>query len=514
MNEKNKRTMINIISQCVSFAVNLGISFLLTPYITRHLGKDVYGFVGLAYQVLSYISVFIVAFNTMLNIFVATAYYKNDIKKANEYFSSVLIVDMILSLVLIAPLLFICIRLEAFLDVPSSALWDIKLLWILIFANFIIGLAFGPYGTGLFIKNRLDLSALRGIESNLIKAVILVLCFALFSPRVWYVGFAAVICGIYVVIINIIYHHRLTPEIRLSFGQFHFSAIKEIVSVGVWNTINSLTSILMNGLDLIVSNLFIGALGMGYISYAQTVPTQIAALIATIKSAFVPQLTKVYAESKDDFSDFVKEVQSAMQVCGFLGSVPIIVFMVFGIDFYKLWLPTMSNEEVIIINVLAIMILIPTLLDVYISPLYNVNSITKKIKIPVLVTFGISVVNVVAEIGLVKYTTLGIYAIELVTAILMTGKVFLFTPIYASRLLSQKWYIFYLPLFRGIIANALSLGCALGIHMIFKSDSWLSLIILCFVSVILGYLVNYFVVLTKETKQKVKIFLMKKIKRF
>ena len=97
MNKKNKRTAINIIAQCIAFAVNLGVSFLLTPYITKTLGKEVYGFVGLAYNVTSYIGVFTVAFNTMLNIFVASNYHKKEMKKANEFFSSVLIADVAIS---------------------------------------------------------------------------------------------------------------------------------------------------------------------------------------------------------------------------------------------------------------------------------------------------------------------------------------------------------------------------------------------------------------------------------
>ena len=94
-------------AQCIAFAVNLGVSFLLTPYITETLGKEVYGFVGLAYNVTSYISVFTVAFNTMLNIFVASNYHKNEMKKANEFFSSVLIADVIISFIIFIPLLFI-----------------------------------------------------------------------------------------------------------------------------------------------------------------------------------------------------------------------------------------------------------------------------------------------------------------------------------------------------------------------------------------------------------------------
>lgn len=514
MKEQSKRTAINITAQCVAFIVNIGVSFLLTPYITETLGKEVYGFVGLAYNVTSYISVFTVAFNTMLNIFVASCYHKGDIKKANEFFSSVLIADIVISVVLFVPLLLITYNLENVMHVPASSMNDIKMLWLLIFINFLINLAFGPYGTGLFVKNRLDITALRGIESNVLKAAILIVMFFVFSPKVWFVGFSALVCGVYVVFLNYRYHRKLTPEIRLEASSFNWNAIKELLMVGIWNTINQLTSIFMSGLDLIVSNLFFKSLGMGYISYAQTVPTQMTALITTIKSTFAPNLTKVYAETEEgDITPFINEVKSAMQICGFLGSVPILVFMVFGTSFYKLWLPTLTADEVITINILAIMILIPTMFDVYISPLYNVNSITKKIKIPVIVTFIIGIANIICEIGLIQITNLGIYAIEIVTAILIVGKVLFFTPIYAARILKLKWTTFYSPLFKGAIANIISLVLLYLIKCNVNINSWLQLFIICGCAAVVGYAVDFAIVLTKENKRKVIALIKKKVLR-
>ncbi|MCR5753323.1 MAG: polysaccharide pyruvyl transferase family protein [Acetatifactor sp.] len=511
METKTKRTALNIIAQCVAFAVNLGISFFLTPYITKMLGKEVYGFVGLAYQVTSYISVFTVAFNTMLNVFVSTEYYKDRMERANRFYTSVLYADTALALLMAAPLVFLSLKMELFLNVPMEAEWDIKLLWLFIFITFLLNLAYGPYGVGLFIKNRLDLSAIRNIESNLIKAIVLILLFAVLSPKVWFVGFAAFLSGVFIIVTNLHYQKKLVPEIKGRREWFEWSALKELLSVGIWNTINQLTSILMNGLDLIVSNIFIGALQMGYISYAQTVPTQMLGLIAVIKNTFMPRLTKVYAKSGDRMDEFVGEVKASMQVCGFLGSIPILLFMVFGMDFYRLWIPSLTEEEVRTINYLAILILIPSMLDVYISPLYNVNSITKKIKIPVFVTFGIGIANIVFELLLLKMTNLGVYAIEIATAVLMAGKVLLFTPVYAAKILRVKWQTFYSPLAKGGITSGLCLAIFFAMHRLLPIHSWITFLMVCGSSLLIGYVISFFIVLTKENRRRVVAMMPKKI---
>ena len=98
--------------------------------------------------------------------------------------------------------------------------------------------------------------------------------------------------------------------------------MKELLVVGVWNSINQLSQILMAGMDLLMTNLFIGATDMGYLSIAKTIPLQIQNFIHMSANIFTPQLTKTYAGG--NIKEFVKEIIFSMKITGFLGSVPII----------------------------------------------------------------------------------------------------------------------------------------------------------------------------------------------
>ena len=75
---KGKQLSINLLTQLVSFALNLGISFFLTPYVIECIGKDVYGFVSLANNFTGYVSAFTVALNGMLSRYVTIAFNKKD----------------------------------------------------------------------------------------------------------------------------------------------------------------------------------------------------------------------------------------------------------------------------------------------------------------------------------------------------------------------------------------------------------------------------------------------------
>ncbi len=159
------------------------------------------------------------------------------------------------------------------------------------------------------------------------------------------------------------------------------------------------------------------------------------------------------------------------------------------------------------------MILAQTVFDVYIYPLYTVNQITAKLRIPVFVSLGIGVANIIGSILLCEHSSLGIYAIQIVSSILLTARVFFFAPIYAAHILKQKWWTFYIPLLRGTFSSIIVFLCFATIRYFVTINSWLMLIIISIFSGILGYAINYVIVLNKEERIMAREIISKKLKR-
>ena len=138
------------------------------------------------------------------------------------------------------------------------------------------------FNVSTFIKNRLDLSERQKTTSTFIQgAVLLVLCVAL-APKVWYVGIAAMVAAAYLLLVNIRNAHRLTPELKYDAKKFSIDSVKELVSSGIWNSINNLGNVLNSGLDLIITNLMLTATAMGQISVAKNLATICYTLVGTI----------------------------------------------------------------------------------------------------------------------------------------------------------------------------------------------------------------------------------------
>jgi O-antigen/teichoic acid export membrane protein len=506
-----KRIAFNMVAQFISFVLNMGISLVLTPYVTEHVGKEVYGFVNLALQMTSYVTIVTSALNSMLGRYILVNTSKKNYDEANKYFASVSVANIGFSAALVLPAAAVVYYLNVLINIPTQYVSDVKILWGFIFANFILSLATECFQTATYVSNRLDLQAVRTMESNILKVIMLFLMYRFMVSRVWYIGVSTFVCGLFIIVTNIYYTKKLTPELQIRRKYIDLKAVIELTKVGIWNSVNQLSQNLINGLDMLLTNLFVGASQMTLMGFAKAVPTYILSLIGIVCGSFAPQLTMTYAEG--DTEKFVKQVNSSCRICGFICSVPILGYLAFGTSFFRLWLPTLTPDEIRMVQLLSILTLSQTIFDVFLYPLYTVNSITCRLKWPVLVNLFIGIGNVVGTLVLLKTTNLGVYAVQLVSSTLLTARVFFFAPLYAANILNVSWKTFYKPLLRGI-ASSITVLVLFGIANYFvQIDSWMKLLLVCIIGGIIGYAISYIIVLEKNDKVQVRQLLEKKLRR-
>ena len=330
---KNKRLIINLISNIVSFGLQLGISFILTPIITEKVGDAAYGFIGLANNFVSYATIFTVIINSMASRFVTLELNKENIKKANRYFSSVLIMDIVMSLIVAIASVIIIFNLNTFLDIPQNLDFDVKLTFIFAFINLIISIMNTVFSIASFAKNRLDIDAIRNIVANILKAIFLIVVFSIFTPKIYYITIAGVLYSIIVICTNIKITKKIAPELKCSLKNYDLKSVIELVKSGAWNSINSLGKTLLTGLDLLIANMFVGADAMGILSIAKTIPTSIENLLTTIANVFSPQFIMLYSKRK--IRELINSVNFSIKIIAFVMIVPLSGFIVFGTEFFR-----------------------------------------------------------------------------------------------------------------------------------------------------------------------------------
>ncbi len=511
MDKNNKRLTINIIANCIAFAVNFIISFFLTPYIVNHVGKEVYGFVALGNDFVNYASLVSLAINSMASRFITIKIQQSDYESANKYFASVLLSNIVICLILLIPAICVVLFLEKLVDVPQQHIVDIKVLWALLFINFFIGLIGGVYQIATFAKNRVDLSAKLNIKSYIIKAVILFISYYFLNPYILYVGVATIISTTYNTIVSIKYTRELIPEIKFNKKHFDKKSVKELFFSGIWNTVSRIGSMALSELDLLLSNILIDASAMGTLSLVKIIPNYVFTLISTITTAIMPQLVISYAnDGKEEKNELVKNVKNEIRILIFINAIVYAVIIAFSDKLYMLWLGITNSEELKLMYYVGIITILDCLVSSVMYVVFNIFTVFNKLKLSAISVIITGVISLCVTYLAVKFTNLGLYAIAGVSITLVIFRnLFVLIP-YATKLLKLRWYELYKYIILNIFAIAVSVAIGFIYKSIFKIDGWISLILVCAITVITIMIVNIFIVLRKEERNMIKEKLLRR----
>ena len=482
-----KRMIINLFASLVSFGVSMGISFFLTPYLTEVLGTEAYGYIGLANNFVSYASIVTVALNSMAGRFITIEIHRGNQQKADEYFNSILLSNVFLSVVISLISLIIILNIQTLLKVSDRLVQDVQITFAVAFLNFVFTVVTAVFTVAPFARNRLDVQSIRTILGNLIKLIVTLGLIAFFTPKIYYISIGVLACSVFMAGADIFLTKKMLPEVKVNPRHFNFQAVKEVLSAGIWNSLNSLSYVLLMGLDLLLANLFVGETAMGMLSIAKTIPTALQSLIVAISGIFTPQFTILYAKKQG--KELVSSVKYSIKVLSLIMTVPIAGLIIFGTDFYHLWLPGKTAAEIQTIQILSLMTLVPKLVSAYIDSLYAINTVTNHLKVPVVLI-------------LLKTTSLGVYGIAIANAIMLFLKVVFFVPSYAASNLGQKLTIFYPAFFRAVISSVLIMVLFAFLGNFFVIDSWLDLILVALGCGVVGYLFNILILLTRQERKE------------
>lgn len=493
---KNKQLVINLITTVFVLIINTIINFGLSSYIVEKIGEEAYGFISLATNFVSYATIFTTALNSMCSRFITIDIHRNNKDSANKYFTSVLIANVLIILFLIIPAIFIIMYLEKIVNVPVDLINDVKLLFSFIFLNFFVSLLGGVFTIATYCKNKLYLSSLRQMESYIVKLIAIILLFILFKPAVFYVGVATLLATIYIFIFSVYYTKKLLPDIKIKKEYFSWEKIKTLLSSGLWNSIINLGNLLLDGLDLVISNLALSSTAMGIVALAKLPSSIFNSLIASTTTVFQPPVLEYYANN--DISMVVNETKKDMKICGFFGNIPFAYILLFSFSFCAVWMP---NTDVKLLSELCIIAFINIYVGGITNPLYNIFTITNNVKPMAILNVVCGVVSAVAVLIALKITNLGVYAIVGISTIVAIIKGFIIVPIYCSKCLKQNFKTFFGPILRYIFTTLIMVLAFFIIKLFIIPKNWLMIFISVFLCGIAGFIINYFIMLTHNERE-------------
>lgn len=480
----------------VTVGVQFVTSFVLSPYIVKTLGAEANGFSQLASNFVMYASLVTLAFNSMASRFVTVAYHRGEFDKATAYYSSVYIVNVVISLICIPLSAYVVFRLDNIINIDTADIADIKMLFACVFANYIISMISSLYSIGFYVRNKLFYNNLISCLRTVCNALLLLIVFSLLPARMFYISMVAVALSIVILPILVNAKRKLLPEISFDINQCSLKAIKEMFLSGIWNTINQCGHLLNTGLDLLLSNIFLNPFTMGVIAVSKTIPSAIIQLASSINASFSPAITQDWA--KADTTALIKELKVSMKLSSIVVSLPIVTFCCAGHEFYSLWQPTLDPIILSITSFLGCMAFIPASGT---QVLYNVYTAANKLRFNS-ITFVISgLINVVAVYVILKTNPdMAVYAIVGVSSIIsIIRQLFLMLP-YAAKILGLKWYTFYKDVGISLVCALINAVIAFIILNLLTGQGWPWLVAKCVIIVLLTLVAEFFIVLNASER--------------
>lgn len=492
-----KRLAVNMIANIVAFIVQFGVNFVLTPYIVQALGSAAYGFVQLSNNVIGWLGILTVALNSMSARFICIAMSRHHVEKAKEYFNSVLMANTVLACVLMIPSVLLVAFVNRVMNVPSHLLPDVRMMFAFALVGMEVQLLLNVFATVYYVTNRVDIQAKRNIEGNVLRAVVMVALFASLPARMWYVTATMLLVYVYLGLADVYYTRKLVPQLTVDPHYFKGRAVRELLSSGIWNSVNQLSIALLTSLDIYLMNVLISAQAAGEYSIVKLLPNFIQSFVGVMVSVFIPEFTMLYAQRKK--KELLGSIDFSVKMMGYLMALPIGFLIIFAPEFFRLWVP---GQNVGVLQGLSLLTIIPMIVTGSINTIYNVYTVTNKLRTPALVWVVFGVLNVATVIVLAQFTPLGIWSVPVAAFGWGLLRNLTFTPIYAAHCLDVHWSTFYKAIARGSLCTVIMTLICFAYQRFFAADSWPLLILAAMVCAAAAGAVNLFVVFRRDERAR------------
>jgi O-antigen/teichoic acid export membrane protein len=243
------------------------------------------------------------------------------------------------------------------------------------------------------------------------------------------------------------------------------------VGNGIWSSLNTVSNLLNNGFDILVTNWMLAPLRMGQLAVVQSISIIYITIYTMVSPAFQPMILKCY--SHDEHDEMMRWFYLAMKTSSMLCSLFFAGFFALGSVFYRLWIPNQDTELLYRLTVIAV---IPAISGGIIAPMYYSYTLKVKKMIPFFFSAACGLLNVATMLVLLKTTDLELYAVCGTTAVYLVGNHLISNALYVCHILAEPKRLFYGKVLRCLMATAVMTAALKLLAAIISPDGWISLI--------------------------------------
>ena len=481
--EKNKRIAaqvpINLIVNVASFMLSFVISLSIIPYFRMSLG-DAYGIIGLATSVTLYVVLVVMSLNLAVSRFLTINLQKEDYKSANITFNTAIIGVSALIVLMIPVILLVAFIIPYIFPVPPGVQAnDVTVLFLGVFASFLITMWTGNFTMQLFAMNRIDLQVIVNATIFLTQNGLIVLFFYLYHPGLVYIGIAYPVGAICASILAIMFARRVCPRLKLSVSSFDFSQLKTLFGMCSWSIIDQLGNLLFLQIDLIIVTLLFSSSIATQYYMVLCISAIIRSIAVTVSGVLVPVVYTYYARNQIEM--LVKIVDSAVKVMGIFMALPVGLLCGLSTTILMVWLH--KGIDTTYFAPLLVLLAFPLTINMSILPLFAINYAYNKIKVPGIATlalgagnFALAIILPLVMIYVFHLSDIAFYGVAVAGGIMLTLRNAVFITWYAGKIMDIKPTIFLKSLMTGVVCTILVAMTSFAVSQLVTITSFAMLI--------------------------------------
>lgn len=394
---KKSEVKIGAILSYIVIGLNMIISVLYTPILTRSLGQSEYGLYSIVSSIISYLTILDLGFGNAIIIY-TTRYRAKKLKDEEEklhgmFFKIYTFIGVIAGL--IGAILYFNVSNIFGNSMTSEEIEKAKILMLILTFNLVATFPLSVFTSIITAYEKFIFSKLINIFRIVLTPIIMI-------PLLLN-GFKSISLVIVITVLNIgtllanmIYCFNKI-EIKMKFGKIDFKLLKEIFAYSFFIFLNTIIDKINWNIDQFVLGAVNGTIQVAIYSLAAQVNTLYLNFSTAISGVLLPKVTNMVS-NKESNSEINKLFIKVGRLQYIFLSLIVTGFIIFGRQFMIFWGGQEYVQAYDVACILIIPVTIPLIQNIGISILQAKN----KHRFRTIVLFAIAILNVAISIPLAK----------------------------------------------------------------------------------------------------------------
>lgn len=498
-NSKKLGTILSYLSVIATALANI----VLVPFYMKHIGEDGYGLYQYIYSLAQYAMVLDFGISTVMIKYITVYKVNGDKKKEQNFAANALLIAVIAASIIVCIGIFLFCNIDKIIVNRTEAEMLIARQVFFFMIGRIIVALFQHYYEGALLGYERYAFAKGVIFIRIILRVGLIIFLVLCDFGIYGIVLGEFAASVLCLAISIFVTHFKT-EFCIKWRYWDKIVMRQASVLIFALLLQSVVTYMNNVLDKYIVGSWLDNIAVTAYSIALQVSTLFIDLTTSVNSVFMPNVSRMIEEKKDNDALLEYIVSVGRLQCilctGMLGG-----FVIFGKQFIFLW-TGIANRDIWIVG---IMLLASTALPLVQSTCLSVLAVKNKRLFRSVMLLVMAALHVMISIHLVdKIGIIGVAAGSAIATILGNG---LIMNIYYKKVIKLDVIKMIRRIFSGILlAGIIALISCIPFYLWLNNGVMTFVIgVVCFCGVYAVAL--YFVALTQKEKEVIKSFLNKKI---